>query len=163
MICGLRPQRKCDQYWPTEVQEEYGSYLVTVKSVRALAYYTQRTFSVRNTNAKKVRQTTNQIEEWRKQQGSSAVRNERRKFFCFISTILVQWMCYYKDLFRFGEKIVKMQRFSLVAMLVAMAWITETTQRAHLNRCVFIWAVIICTFFVLSVKKNKDFRAQINS
>lgn len=94
---------------------------------------------------------------------NSAVRNERRKFFCFISTILVQWMCYYKDLFRFGEKIVKMQRFSLVAMLVAMDWITETTQRAHLNRCVFIWAVIICTFFVLSVKKNKDFRAQINS
>lgn len=81
----------------------------------------------------------------------------------FCSTILVQWMCYYKDLFRFGEKIVKMQCFSLVAMLVAMDWITETTQRAHLNRCVFIWAVIMCTFFVLSVKKNKDFRAQINS
>lgn len=111
MICGLRPQRKCDQYWPTEVQEEYGSYLVTVKSVRALAYYTQRTFSVRNTNAKKVRQTANQIEEWLKQQGSSDVRNERRKFFCIISTILVQWMCYYKDLFRFGEKIVKNATF----------------------------------------------------
>lgn len=42
---------------------------------------------------------------------NSAVRNERRKFFCFISTILVQWMCYYKDLFRFGEKIVKNATF----------------------------------------------------
>ncbi|XP_077423410.1 receptor-type tyrosine-protein phosphatase zeta-like isoform X2 [Vanacampus margaritifer] len=46
-------RRKCDRYWPTDMHEDYAGLVVALKSIQELAHYTERTFTVTNTQVKK--------------------------------------------------------------------------------------------------------------
>lgn len=50
----MPPQRKGEQYWPSEAPQVYGGYLVTPRSSTALAHYTLRTFALSCLHANKV-------------------------------------------------------------------------------------------------------------
>lgn len=44
----LHYQRKCDQYWPNEGEQQYeGGFTVRLQSTSVTAHYTVRTFALR--------------------------------------------------------------------------------------------------------------------
>ncbi|XP_061696582.1 receptor-type tyrosine-protein phosphatase zeta-like isoform X2 [Syngnathoides biaculeatus] len=46
-------RKKCHQYWPADVREDYGGLAVTLESVQERAHYTRRTFAISETHVKK--------------------------------------------------------------------------------------------------------------